>query len=96
MDISVMKTIWIKKAKCILATITVILLFVTLLASCGNNNSSTTASTFDASWWGSSFVICTDGNLWAWGRNSVGQLGDGTNIDRRNPLEVMTDVVAVS
>ena len=26
-----------------------------------------------------------DGNLWAWGKNSVGQLGDGTNNNRSDP-----------
>ena len=28
------------------------------------------------------FHIDVDGNLWAWGRNDYGQLGDGTTIDR--------------
>ncbi|NPV89414.1 MAG: hypothetical protein HPY50_01405 [Firmicutes bacterium] len=27
-------------------------------------------------------VIKTDGNLWAWGRNWYGQVGDGTTDDR--------------
>jgi alpha-tubulin suppressor-like RCC1 family protein len=29
-----------------------------------------------------------DGTVWAWGRNNLGQLGDGTTIDRLNPAPV--------
>jgi len=43
-----------------------------------------------------SMAIKTDNSLWAWGHNSYGQLGDGTNQFRENPVRIMGDVVAVS
>jgi len=42
-----------------------------------------------------SLVLCSDGALVSWGRNSNGQLGDGSNTDRLIPVEVdATDVLA--
>jgi len=41
-------------------------------------------------------AITTDGNLWGWGRNWYGQLGDGTQEDRHSPVWIMDNVVAVS
>lgn len=35
--------------------------------------------------------IKADGTLWAWGYNNVGQVGDGTTIDRLTPVQVGTD-----
>jgi len=35
-----------------------------------------------------SFAIRNDGSLWAWGANSMGQLGDGTTQDRLAPVGV--------
>lgn len=37
-------------------------------------------------------ILKTDGTLWATGRNSDGQLGDGNTIDRSTPKEIMKDV----
>ena len=42
------------------------------------------------------FAITTDGVLWGWGLNWQGQLGDGTLIDRRSPVRIMENAVAVS
>lgn len=39
----------------------------------------------------SSFAIKTSGTLWAWGSNSISQLGDGTTTDRSSPVQVGTD-----
>jgi alpha-tubulin suppressor-like RCC1 family protein len=33
-------------------------------------------------------ALRTDGTVWAWGSNSKGQLGDGTTVDRPNPIQV--------
>lgn len=42
------------------------------------------------------FAIKTDGTLWAWGKNDSGQLGDGTAIDRSEPVQILEDVVFVT
>lgn len=39
----------------------------------------------------SSFGIKSDGTLWGWGRNDAGQLGDGTTVERRLPVQIGTD-----
>lgn len=38
----------------------------------------------------------SDGNLYAWGRNTVGQLGDGTTVARSSPTLVATPQAVVS
>lgn len=35
--------------------------------------------------------LTSDGAAWCWGRNSNGQLGDGTSTDRNGPVAVATD-----
>lgn len=40
--------------------------------------------------WGQSFAIQSNGSLWAWGRNNIGQLGDGTMTDRHEPVQIGT------
>ncbi len=39
-----------------------------------------------------SLYVKTDGSLWAMGRNNIGQLGDGTTIDRNSPVQISTEV----
>ncbi|AZB10812.1 T9SS C-terminal target domain-containing protein [Chryseobacterium sp. G0162] len=58
----------------------------------------TTPSTTDTSCWKSaaagwlhSLAIKTDGTLWAWGYNTYGQFGDGTNTNNSKPTPVGTD-----
>ena len=43
-----------------------------------------------------SFIIDGGGNLWAWGDNQYGQLGDGTTQDRTTPVKVLEGVKSVS
>jgi alpha-tubulin suppressor-like RCC1 family protein len=35
-----------------------------------------------------SFAIKTDGTLWAWGSNNLGQLGDSTTVNKSSPVQV--------
>jgi len=46
--------------------------------------------------YGYSLAIKSDGSLWAWGYNDVGQLGDGTKVDRHTPVKIMDGVAQVS
>ncbi|WP_295452349.1 CARDB domain-containing protein [uncultured Thiodictyon sp.] len=41
-------------------------------------------------------VIKPDGSLWGWGRNSSGQLGDGTWIERLTPIQILTGATALA
>ena len=48
---------------------------------------------------GRSFVMVlkNDGSLWTWGSNGVGQLGDGTTIDRHYPVRIIeSGVISIS
>jgi uncharacterized repeat protein (TIGR01451 family) len=49
---------------------------------------------------GAGFVLAlrSDGTVWSWGANEVGQLGDGTTTQRTRPVQVvnLTNVVAIS
>ena len=41
-------------------------------------------------------AIRTDGSLWTWGRNSEGQLGNGTRANSAVPIQIMPDYKMVS
>ena len=44
------------------------------------------------------YAVRADGTTWTWGRNSTGQLGDGTHTDRYTPVQVngLTNVRAIA
>ncbi|MCL1875880.1 MAG: hypothetical protein FWF87_06440 [Synergistaceae bacterium] len=44
-----------------------------------------------ATGWQHTAAIKTDGSLWTWGWNEYGQLGNGTNTERRAPVRVGTE-----
>lgn len=46
----------------------------------------------------SSYAICTNGTLWAWGSNNSGQLGNGSFINSFFPVQVsgLTNIIAVA
>ena len=41
-------------------------------------------------------LVDGQGNLWTWGRNYYGELGNGSREDSSVPVKVMEDVAAVS
>jgi alpha-tubulin suppressor-like RCC1 family protein len=45
-----------------------------------------------------SLALDEGGNVWVWGSNSSGQLGDGTTADRSTPVQVggISDVIAIA
>ena len=43
-----------------------------------------------------SAAITTDGDLYTWGWNVYGQLGDGTTDNKHTPVKIMSDVASVS
>ena len=45
-----------------------------------------------------SVVVTATGQVWAWGDNSAGQIGDGTNETRETPVMVpgLSDIVSVT
>jgi alpha-tubulin suppressor-like RCC1 family protein len=43
-----------------------------------------------------SFAIDIDGNLWGWGRNEAGQLGNGTTVESWSPVLIMENVESIT
>ena len=41
----------------------------------------------------SSLFIKSDGSLWTMGKNDYGQLGDGTTVNRTNPVKIISSGV---
>jgi len=43
-----------------------------------------------------SVALTADGRVWVWGSNGNGQIGDGTERQRRRPVRIIDDVMAIS
>jgi alpha-tubulin suppressor-like RCC1 family protein len=43
-----------------------------------------------------SYGISSSGDVWAWGNNSAGQVGDGTHIPAKQPVEVLIGATGIS
>jgi hypothetical protein len=43
-----------------------------------------------------SAAVTEDGDLYTWGDNQFGQLGDGTDTERHAPVKVLSNVASVS
>ena len=48
--------------------------------------------------WDHALALRSDHTVWAWGLNGVGEIGDGTTINRTNPVQItaLSNIVAVS
>lgn len=46
--------------------------------------------------WDQALVLGMDGNVWAWGDNTQGKVGDGTKTHRYEPVKVLDDVKDIS
>jgi hypothetical protein len=68
-----------------------------LLGLCSGANATPNVTAIAAGW-SHGLALLSDGKVWAWGGNSVGQLGDGTIADRSIPTQVagLTGVVAIA
>lgn len=71
----------------------------------GGNKSQNTSESKDGSGVKFSFItsnnantvaLDTDGNVWTWGKNSSGQLGNGTTTDNDTPQKVLGNVAMIS
>jgi alpha-tubulin suppressor-like RCC1 family protein len=51
---------------------------------------------YTAAGYGHSLILKNNGTLWACGWNYAGQLGDGTTIDRYEPVRVMNNVQSIA
>jgi alpha-tubulin suppressor-like RCC1 family protein len=45
---------------------------------------------------GNHTCVLTGGDVWCWGQNSQGQIGDGTTTDRNKPVKVLSNAVDIT
>jgi alpha-tubulin suppressor-like RCC1 family protein len=87
-----------KLKKKILNGLLTLLLIFTVLLSAGFQKAEAGVSPVITAGDLQSLALKSDGTVWAWGRNNVGQLGDGTTINKSTPVQVsnLTDVVTLA
>lgn len=79
------------KAQSLILVLWILAALMLTLISCGGREGDSPASPFLAAGDAHTVAIKKDGTLWAWGWNSCGQLGKGTNIDSNTPVQVGSD-----
>lgn len=75
------------------------LLLSLIIVSCSKNSNEETINTaiISQQWreidagFSHNVGINIDGTLWSWGTNSIGQLGDGTNVGKNTPTKISND-----
>lgn len=70
----------------------IVLLTIAFIGSCSSDDGSSASAEL---YWakinagdGHTLAIRSDGTLWAWGWNVVGQVGDGTTVDKLSPIQI--------
>ena len=85
------------KKRMISVILTVVVLFTAAATGLARPAQATTGA-FKEVAAGSTFslALMEDNSLWSWGRNSYGQLGDGTTTHRDYPAKILSNVTAVA
>ena len=82
-----------KKALCLILTLLILAPIIAAYPTAfafGSQSATVSAGS------GHTMAVDTEGRLWAWGDNSQGQLGDGTLVSRRSPIQILDNVSIVS
>ena len=82
-------------ASCVLCSIFSVSAFAVSDNEVGSDNYNTEAVKLSFGYAHSAYIT-ENGDLYTWGVNDVGRLGDGTTIDKYTPTEIMGNVKTVS